>query len=244
MGSFTGGFKALVTAAVGGLVLTAGAQAADPAGTFVPEVKKEFYTDLISGWYVRGDLGYSMPTIGSVQVPAPQVVTQWELQNSVTLGLGGGYKHHWFRADVTVDYANRGRFQGDTAAVQAYYTAKIDSFTILANVYLDLGTWGGFTPYVGAGVGTTHLRTHEYTNITIIEPWQGVEDTTRWNFSWAAMGGVAFRFSPKGVVDLGYRYLKLGDAVSGTEPLAHTDRTYLRDIKAHEFRIGLRWMLD
>jgi opacity protein-like surface antigen len=224
--------------------MTATAHAADPAGTWVPELKKQIYTDLISGWYFRSDLGYSMPTIGSVEVPAPQIVTRWDLQNSVTLGLGGGYKHHWFRADVTVDYSNRGKFQGDTATVQAYYTAKIDSFTILANVYLDLGTWGGFTPYVGAGVGTAHLRTHEYTNVTILEPQFGVADTTRWNFAWAAMGGIAFQFSPKLALDVGYRYISMGDAVSGTEPPLHTDRTYLRDIKAHEFRVGLRWMLD
>ena len=165
-------------------------------------------------------------------MPAPQTVTQWGLDNSYTLGFGGGYKYQWFRADVTVDYANRGKFHGDTATVPSYYTAKIDSFTILANVYLDLGTWSGFTPYVGAGVGTTHLRMHEYTNVTINEPGDSVVDTTRWNLSYAGMAGVAFQFSPKLVLDVGYRYLIMGDAVSGPEPVAYTDRSYLRDLKA------------
>ncbi len=236
--------KAFVIAAVCGIAMTAPASAADMPGSWLPDIKKQLFTDLVSGWYVRGDIGYSKQSINSVEVPAPQTVTQWDLQNAVTLGFGGGYKYQWFRADVTVDYANRGKFQGDTATVPSYYTAKLDSFTILANAYLDLGTWSGITPYVGAGVGTTHLRTHEYTNITIQEPGFSVVDTTRWNLSYAGMAGIAVHFSPKMILDVGYRYLKMGDAVSGPEPPAYTDRTYLRDLKAHEIRIGLRWVLD
>ena len=240
------GFRVLVGTWACGVAMTAAAQAADPAGTWnpLPDFIKPHRTELISGWYVRGDLGYSQPSIGSVDVPRPQIVTRWNLQSSPTLGGGAGYKYQWFRADVTVDYANRGKFQGDTAAVRSYYTAKLDSFTVLANVYLDLGTWAGFTPYVGAGVGTSHLRTHEYTNITIQEPQYSVTDSTRWNLSWAAMGGIAFRFSPNLLIDVGYRYLTLGDAVSGTEPPLYTSRSYFRDIKAQEIRVGLRWMLD
>jgi len=235
--------KAFVIAAGCGLAITASAQAADMP-EWVADLNKQTFTKLVSAWYMRGDIGYGNASLGSVEVPAPQVVTQWGLQNSVTLGFGGGYKYQWFRADLTVDYANRGRFTGDTATVPSYYTANLDSFTILANAYLDLGTWGGFTPYIGAGVGTTNLRVHDYTNVTVEEPSHGVVDTTRWNFFYAAMAGVAFSLSPKLVLDLGYRYLGMGDAMSGPEPVLYTDRTYLRDMKAHEFRLGLRYVLD
>ena len=236
--------KAFVIAAACGLAMTASASAADMPGSWLPDLKKQVYTDLVSGWYVRGDLGFSRPTIGSVEAAPPQVVTQWDLQNSITFGIGGGYKYQWFRADVTVDYASRAQYQGDTAAVQAFYTAKLDSFTILANAYLDLGTWGGFTPYVGAGIGTTNLRTHEYTMVTFNQPGESVVPATRWNLAYAGMAGVAFRFTPNLVLDLGYRYLSMGDAVSGPEPPLRTDSSYLRDIKAHEFRVGLRYVLD
>jgi opacity protein-like surface antigen len=33
------------------------------------------------------------------------------------------------------------------------YTADIMSWLGLANAYIDMGTWCGFTPYVGAGIG-------------------------------------------------------------------------------------------
>ena len=66
-----------------------------------------------------------------------------------------------------------------------------------------------------------------------------------WNFSWAAMGGVSYQFSPNLLLDVGYRYLKLGERSSGTVPPTYTTRvTYFRDMSAQEIRIGLRWMLD
>jgi opacity protein-like surface antigen len=235
-------FRAFVIASL--CSVAAPAVAADMPGSWLPDVKKQLFTELVSGWYVRGDIGYSQQSVGSFDVPAPTVIDSWGLQNAVTFGLGGGYKYHWFRADVTVDYANRGKFHGDTAAVPSYYTGKIDSFTILANAYLDLGTWSGFTPYIGAGIGTTNLRTHEVTNVTVNEPSESISDSTRWNLSYAGMAGIAFRVSPNLVLDVGYRYLVMGDAVTGPEPPAYTDFSYLRDLKAHEFRIGLRLALD
>ena len=238
------GFKVLVTAGICGVAMTATAHAADPAETWVPEIKKEIYTDLISGWYVRGDLGYRKQTIGTFEAADPGVATSWNLNSATTFGFGGGYKYKWFRADMTFDYANTARFQGDTATTIGFYDAKIDSYTLLANVYLDLGTWAGFTPYIGAGVGGSNIRVQQYTNALILEPRDGVQNTTRWNLSWAYMGGVSYRFSPNLVLDVSYRYLNLGEAASGTEPPPYTDRSYFRDMSAKEVRVGLRWMLD
>lgn len=239
-------FTTLVTAAVCGVVVAGAADAADPPGSW--DAPRDFkraspYTELVSGWYFRADLGYRKYSIESVEAPPAEPVTQYSIRNTPTLGLGGGYKYKWFRADATLDYGVHARFQGDTATTAGYYTAKIDSFTLLANVYFDLGNWGGFTPYVGVGAGTTNLRTHEYSNLTVVTG-SGVEPTTRWNLSWAYMGGVSYQYSPNLVFDIGYRYLKLGDAVSGTEPTDFTTRTYFRNISAQEVRIGARWLLD
>jgi opacity protein-like surface antigen len=237
-------FGAFLTAGVCGLVMTGAARAADMPGSWLPDLKKQVFTDLISGWYARGDLGYRQQRIGSVETPAPLFATQWDLQSVATFGVGGGYKYKWFRSDVTFDYGSTGRFTADTAVAAGYYSAKLDSFTLLANVYLDLGEWGGFTPYIGAGVGTSNIRVHQYTNASIVEPNDGVVDTSRWSLSWAVMGGVSYRFSPTLLLDVSYRYLKLGEAQSGPEPIAYTTRTFFRDISANEVRVGLRWMLD
>jgi opacity protein-like surface antigen len=229
--------------------MTAAAHAADPAGDWLPEIKKPIYTDLISGWYARGDLGYRKYNIGSVDAPAANAVISHDIANTWTLGFGGGYQYKWFRTDVTLDYANKARFHAQTLQGPGFFTAQIDSFTLLTNVYVDLGNWAGFTPYLGLGAGTTNMRTHEF-RVATQQPSEGVADTTRWNFSWAAMAGVSYHISPTTLVDLGYRYLQLGEAVSGTltpntpAPFSNTARVTMRDMSAHELRIGFRWMLD
>ena len=58
---------------------------------------------------------------------------------------------------MTVDYGKRSEFSGNTATTLGFYSAQLDAFTILGNVYLDLGNWGGFTPYIGAGAGALVL---------------------------------------------------------------------------------------
>jgi opacity protein-like surface antigen len=242
-------FRLPAVALVCGLVMTASAQGADMPGTWLPDFKKPFYTDLISGWYVRTDIGYRNYSIGSVEAPTANAVIGSSIDNAWTFGFGGGYKYKWFRSDVTLDYANKSRFYGETAAGPGYFTTQVDSFTLLGNVYFDLGTWAGFTPYIGAGVGATNMRTHEF-RIAGQIPSEGVEDTTRWNLSWAAMGGVSYQISPSMLIDVGYRYLQLGETISGTltpntpTPAINTARVSLRDMSAQEIRIGLRWILD
>ena len=234
-------FKVLAAAWVCGIAMTAAAHAADPAETWRPEFKKPHYTDLISGWYVRVDGAYRTNSIRSVDAPAPNNVTAWSIHDTWAVGAGAGYKYKWFRSDVTLDFAKRAQFYGDTAATSQFYSVKIDALTILANVYLDMGTWAGLTPYVGAGAGMTNLRTHEFTTTP---NWEGVVDGSKWNPSWAAMGGVSYQFSPTLLLDVSYRYLKMGDAVSGTLPPTHTTRVTFRDMTAQEIRVGLRLMLD
>jgi opacity protein-like surface antigen len=244
-----GGGRISVTALVCGFAMTTAAHAADPAGVWLPEIKKPIYTDLISGWYARGDLGYRKYHIDSVDAPTANTVLGFDIANTWTLGFGGGYQYKWFRTDVTLDYANKARFHGDTPQGPGYFNTQIDSFTLLANVYFDLGNWAGFTPYFGLGAGTTSMRTHDF-RIADQLPSQGVADTTRWNFSWAAMAGVSYQITQTTLVDVGYRYLQLGEAISGTwtpntpTPFINTARVTMRDMTAHELRIGLRWMLD
>ncbi len=41
---------------------------------------------------------------------------------------------------------------------------QVSSAALLLNFYIDLGTWKGFTPYIGAGVGVSRLATSSSTN--------------------------------------------------------------------------------
>jgi opacity protein-like surface antigen len=107
-----------------------------------------------------------------------------------------------------------------------------------------LGEWAGFTPYVGGGIGAANLRINDYAVPGLILYPAQVSSVSHWNLSWAVMAGVAYRISPKLVLDVGYRYLNMGDIVGAPEPLLYTGQTNFTDVTAQELRIGFRWMFD
>ncbi len=116
-----------------------------------------------SGWYLRGDVGYRWNDVDSVaNVNPPPGVRGNDLDTSWLVGAGVGYKWEWFRTDFTLDYGTKSEFTADSNRRANDFTAKIDSVTGLVNVYGDLGTWYGFTPYVGVGVGFAHLQAADF----------------------------------------------------------------------------------
>ena len=219
----------------------AAAQAADMPGTWGYERPAPRYVELSSGWYARADVAYRLNHIGQVDVANTLSSTSFE--NMAALGVGGGYKYQWFRADVTVDYGITSQIRANslsTTISQPQYSAKVDTVTALANGYLDLGTWWGLTPYVGGGIGMSYLRAKEYVDTALPTPGKIV--SARTNLSWAAMAGLAYQINPNWIVDVGYRYLQLGDLPISrdTDP---TNTVTWKQISAQEIRIGLRILL-
>jgi opacity protein-like surface antigen len=239
-------FKTLAVVAFGAVALSATARAADMPGNWPPPYEPkppQTFTQMISGWYIRGDIGYRFNKIGSVEASSPATpVVSSNIDNVFSAGAGVGYKHSWFRTDLTVDYGSQAKFHGDVPGAASYYNMKIDTLTILGNAYIDLGTWYGFTPYIGAGAGTSYLRTADYTVASIGN--SPIPTRANWSFSWAAMGGVSYQVLPNIAIDAGYRYLKIGDAKSGFEPPANTAFTTVKNLTAHEVRLGVRFLLD
>ena len=66
----------------------------------------------------------------------------------------------------------------------------------------------------------------------------------RTNFSWAAMAGVAYRIDARWVVDVGYRYLDLGDLPTTTGTGLAIDNTTWKRLSTQEIRIGFRFLLE
>ena len=200
-----------------------------------------FIQEYQSGWYLRGDIGYRMNDLdglsSSIGINPTGTTT---IDDRFTIGGGGGYKNGWFRADVTMDYAPR----ASVTSVTPDYRMKVEAFTTLANVYLDLGTWWGITPYVGAGAGISWNRTGDYFSNALLFPGlQGADvNKAKWDFAWAAMGGLTFNLSPNLLMDVSYRYLNMGDAIT---PIASdNNQLTIRDMTAQEFRLGLRYNLN
>jgi len=224
----------------------------------------------VGGWYLRGDIGYkyynapkgqmSNPAYGGGQyaVNGRDQLTDEKLGSAADFGVGVGYRFNdYLRTDLTLDYETPAKFKGSLWCQSSpcgggnYYQtehAKIEAYSALANVYADLGNFHGIIPYVGAGAGASYLRT------------SGVESSNqdgytgsnpagagKWNFAWALMAGVEYPISDRLSLDLGYRYLNLGDAVTGSvreNPGSASTRMEYKDITAHEVRVGLRYYLN
>jgi opacity protein-like surface antigen len=141
------GMAALVAAGAAGT-----AKAADlDRIIYAPELNRTVPVEIGNGWYLRGDIGYSVDT------SSDRAFDDWRLDSDFSGGLGVGYQFTDFlRADVTADYTEGdvdGRFAGDINP----FSSDFRAYTLLANAYVDLGTFVGFTPYVGAGAGGTYV---------------------------------------------------------------------------------------
>jgi opacity protein-like surface antigen len=228
---------------IAGLLLPGAAMAADMPGLVPPPVAAPPAQILPSpanaAWYLRGDLGYYWGRMdGAQSAPGFANPSGNDLGNSITGGVGVGVKTRWLRTDVTLDYTAM-KYTG-TVATPGDTTAKVSAITALFNGYLDLGSWYGLTPYVGAGAGVSDLRTYDYTS-TAAPPFAGGLSHTQWKFAWALMGGVGYTVAPNILVDLGYRYMDFGDVTTASDA---SGAMILKNLAAHEVRVGVRWSFD
>lgn len=234
----------LRTFAVSGSALAlsaAFAQAADMPGYPLPPpqpLTRSLLADA-SGWYLRGDLGMHWGLITGAESASPPDPTHNSIGNGMTASLGVGIKSNWLRTDVTIDYASPLKYRG-TVAAAGDTTAKLQATTALFNGYIDLGTWYRITPYIGGGAGVAYTRVSDYVG-TAAPPVGGEAAKDRWNFAWAGMAGAAVPISHNMMVDVGYRYLNVGNLTSGSDTFAATT---FKNVAAHELRVGLRWSFD
>src|SRR3954468_9174871 len=239
--------RALIAGFVGVLAFVAGAHAADPPGSWRPPQPDEppAFQRLMSGWYLRADVGFRWNGGG----PSTADVTREKYTTSYDGTFGFGYKYQWFRADLTYDRSGPTRVTATTSAAfnQPQLNAKISSQTVLANGYVDFGTWGGFTPYVGAGFGIARLKSVDYLD-TANSPSNNVfgvtSPGTQQNFAWAAMAGVAYQVAPSWVLDVGYLPIKMGNVPSSGGAGTRTNAAVFKSQHTDEARVGIRYLFD
>jgi opacity protein-like surface antigen len=233
--------KLILAGCIATVAFSATAHAADPAWRRPPPLEEDAaprYRELASGWYLRGDIGYRLNKTGSIDAPLP--VIEVKSDSAISGTFGAGYKYNWFRADFTLDGTSPWQINATTATGrQPEYTQKVTWRMGLANAYLDMGTWAGFTPYVGGGVGIAQTKNQVFVDQTQV----GSRGKSS-NIAWAAMAGIAYQVSPSWVIDVGYRYLSLGNLAKpdGAGLIDATPR--FNNLTSQEVRIGFRYLLD
>jgi opacity protein-like surface antigen len=220
------------------------------------------------GWYIRGDVGYALndelegeyvtygaPIGGSNTIAG-------ELDNSFSFGGGIGYqvtKH--LRADLTADYFSSAEFNGSTVGGPCLIatvsvpncistdTSSYSALSVMANAYVDIGTYGRVTPYVGAGIGVTHIKWDQLSNSECdaanpasCNPVITHEGGKGWRATGAVMVGASIDVTCNVKADVGYRYKR----VEGGRMFEFAGFGGPGDHKAlnsHEARIGLRYAI-
>ncbi|MGW9329867.1 outer membrane protein [Bosea sp. NPDC055594] len=230
---------------------------------------------LSSGIYLRGDVGVGITSIGKYEQDDLRngggvFISEGDRTTTFFAGLGLGYRfNNWFRVDGTLEFRGGGEASatdrwdytnqyGRPGILTNTYKGNVSSMVALFNAYVDLGTWNCLTPYLGAGIGVAQNRVTGLTDqganwidptgqyAAIIQPTLGTAGSgSNTNMAWALMAGVGYEVNKNLTLELGYRYLNLGDAHSGRLVNAFTGQIQgplkVKDIDSHDIRIGMRW---
>jgi opacity protein-like surface antigen len=273
--------RATIVTALFGALFAPATQAADFPAIEAPPLVEEGPVEWGSNWYLRGDVGATHLSPSEIS----GVALSNSFPNNWTIGLGGGYKFNsWLRGDVTVDYESLYNKNATLNTVLPCRTGAVldpadptnlifttarciprvqnrtESMLVLANAYLDLGNWWGFTPYVGAGLGVNVLYQRAqmnwfmgngvpYAGVTWTDPRNGAVYMENWDnrregtflrFAYAFMGGVAYDIDNHWKIDVGYRYANLGK-IDGFDRFGNQ---FSRNLISQQVRVGFRYMID
>ncbi len=258
--------------------LSAVAQAADMGGAFrAPQVVQasDPVSSTTGGWYLRGDVGIGInrtPTLSSDGIDGLSAGGgSWlhrETADTPFLSVGVGYQFSdYLRGDLTAEYRSSTRWRGNGGMVDpasavgaykyAYYDGSYKAADVMANAYIDLGTYAGLTPYVGAGIGAAYVTmgdTYQHTSFPQYGTYaDGVmPGASKWNLAWALHTGVAWDVNPRLKLEVGYTYKDLGNVTSKELQCNYAggvaqncgEWNSLKHIASNDLHIGMRWLLD
>lgn len=172
------------------------------------------------------------------------------LKSAFSAGAGVGYQiNQHFRTDLTADWLSSSNFRGSTngfcgvaqTPCTSTDTSSYSALLLLANAYVDIGTWHGVTPYVGAGIGGAWVK------------WDTLHNSDSdgdffhnggkgWRFAYALMAGASYCLTDRVKLDVGYRYSHInGGKMFDYDSISNVGPGYDNGINVHEVRGGLRY---
>lgn len=231
-----------------------------------------------TGWYLRGNVGYS--NVVDPEFSLGGAPTGLDLGNANTFGVGAGYQYNKFlRIESSIDALSNLSFSdrsiincgtwdddGNTATLEVPVTGTCTETQALAagatavmvNAYLDLGNYGGFTPYVGLGGGAAYVRWEDYTRtgtctISTFGDCQNALLTTiysnnqtsnaEWKPAAAVMAGFSYDLTRNLKFDVGYKftYISGGSAVDDVQVGTGFSDLKYKPFNVHQINLGFRY---
>ena len=221
--------KTIFAVATAALLASSAAYAADvyqpepqPVYVDAPEVA----VSEASGWYLRGDLGYSFNKLRGANYFQGSNGNQVDfatssIKDSFWVGGGVGYQiNSYLRTDLTFDYLTKADFNGSTRGTCGFSATPCTSsdvssmraYTLMANAYVDLGTYAYFTPYIGGGIGGSYVKWDKLRNTSCADNGTGCDATVEhhgagsWRFAYQLMAGASIDVTCNVKADVGYRF--------------------------------------
>ena len=228
------------------------------------------------GWYLRGDIGVGAQnfkdfdhhqTNSAFVWPASWRIDQRDIGDAAFIGGGIGFQwNSWLRFDATAEYRSKAKLK----VIGSYtefcpngrcfdvYDANHSAAVLMANAYIDLGTWMCLTPFVGVGAGYARHAFTGFTDVGFISDGTtgfghaANNDFAEWKFAWALHAGLAYNVTNNFKMELAYRYLNFGNVNTSIIDCANQGcsvgggpRAFytLREMDSHDLKFGMRWML-
>ncbi|MER8424228.1 MULTISPECIES: outer membrane protein [unclassified Mesorhizobium] len=215
----------------------------DQAPDYVP-------VEVGSGWYLRGDVSYLVQKSFKDEDFAFTPASFDEKEDPIFASIGFGYHFNdYLRADLNVGYlpGNKIDVGYNDGTTVASATLKNYAFSGILNGYVDLGTYVGITPYLGAGIGVVQskrrLSASYFTdNANPADDFVLRDNKTQYSFAYTLNAGLAYQVSKNVSVDLGYQYFSAPDAEYVTAE-SLTSFPIRKGINNHQVKVGLRYDL-
>lgn len=207
-----------------------------------------------SGWYLRGDITYTANRAYESDVvgTSPGDMATSRIQPfGGTVGMGYHF-NDYLRAELNVGIqpSQDSSLVSDGTDITGDFTATSNArnsmYSGMVNVYADLGTYAGFTPYVGAGVGLVSTkRSYEFSQVyplVVGADVYSIDSKRRYDYAYTLGAGLAYNFAPSMALDVGYQYF----AAPNSEYYRITGPTTAaleKGISFHQVKVGVRYDL-
>jgi opacity protein-like surface antigen len=195
-------------------------------------------------FYVEGEVGCSFVNLdsGGFNTAGSFDNTGDDWDTMVVPGAHVGAElFRFLRADIGFNYRESLDFTTNSfrPPTPTYFNdTDVDTYSLMFSLYLEPFHFKKWTPYVGAGVGSTWMKIT--TDDTAI---QGSGHDT--SFSWQAEAGIQYELTKHFGLRLGYRYIDMGSFDISLTPIISGPvidaGNFKGDLTAHEVVFGVRY---
>ena len=194
-----------------------------------------------SGYYVGFKTGVSIQDYTDVNFINPRITgtsRDNDSDSAAIVSFQVGKTLSNFPVRLEIEYASTGEVNFDrfhTPFPTIRQRIIVDSERVMFNVFYDR-SYSPFSVYVGAGVGLAINNTDALQDTA-----SEFADKTLTHLAWSIGAGVAKNISTNHTLEMGYRYIDLGEANTGISQFAPNDEEFRGKLDAHEIILGVRY---